>query len=97
MISFQVQRPVLNKLIRVHLKSTDAVVHSIDATLSDVMFPVPCTDCEEGRTVTFSISFNFDAGESYYILIDGGTLKGSMILKLKEVTGETNGDTIVAN
>ena len=67
-----------------HLKSTDELVHCIDATSSDVMFPVPCTDCEEGRTVTFSINFNFDAGESYYILIDGGTLKGSMILKLKE-------------
>ena len=65
-----------------HLKRTDELVHSIDATSSDVMFPVPCMDCEEG-TVTFSINFNFDVGESYYILIDGGTLKGSMISKLK--------------
>lgn len=74
--SFQIQRPVRSKFIRLYLEHTNELVHSIDVTSSVVTFPEPCMDCEEGRTITFSINFDFDAGESYYILIDGGRFKG---------------------
>jgi hypothetical protein len=47
------------------------MVHSIDVTSSSVVFPEQCEDCE-GRTVTFRIDYEFTAGESYFILIDGG-------------------------
>lgn len=69
----KIQRPDRTRFIRLYLERTNELVHSIDVTSSDVTFPEQCEDCE-GRTLTFSINYNgFIPGESYYILIDGGT------------------------
>lgn len=68
----KIQHPDRSRFIRLYLERANKLVHSIDVTSPDVTFPEQCMDCE-GRMLTFSIDYDFIPGESYYILIDGGT------------------------
>lgn len=66
----QVQRPTRSRFINLHEERTDALVHRIDVTSQEVIFPEPGS---EGRSVSFSIAdFNFLPGETYYLLMDQG-------------------------
>lgn len=65
------QKPTRSRFIEFYSERTDTLVHSIDVTSPNVVFPEPES---EGRTVTFSVEFTFEPGQSYYILIDGGAL-----------------------
>ena len=49
-------------------------MHSIDVTSADVVFGGELGSELENRTLTFSIDYIFTPDESYYIIIDGGTL-----------------------
>lgn len=72
-IVLQIKRPDRSRFIRLYLEDTNELVHSIDVTSPDVIFPEQCVDCNgRNRTLTFNIDFSFLPGESYYILIDGG-------------------------
>ena len=66
---FQIQRPVVQRFIRIYDSATDDQVVSIDATSASVTFP-PLESDE--TNITFVTTYNFEPGRTYYILLDAG-------------------------
>ena len=67
--AFQIQRPNVQRFIRIYDRATNQQVVSIDATSASVTFPPPESD---ERNITFVTTYNFQPGRSYYILLDAG-------------------------
>ena len=68
-VNLQITRPSASRYIRFYDSSNNQNVYSFDVTSPSATFP---TAGSGGQTITFSFSFNFVAGASYYVLLDSG-------------------------